>query len=185
MLRRFNNGNSCRISEIITADETWIYQYDPETKCQSSVWVFPDDDRPVKVERAKSVGKKMVLTFFAAGGHEATIPLEDQRTVTVQWYTTVALPQVFQKLWGKRPRAGLKAILLHHDHASAHTAHLTIDFPRGTPVQLLTHHPYSPDLAPCNFFMFPTVKVRLCGKRFSTPEDAVAAYQGKLCALDD
>ena len=141
MLRRFNNGTSRRISEIITGDETWIYQYDPETKRQSSVWVFPDDDRPVKVKRAKSVGKKMVLTFFAAGGHVATIPLEHQRTVTAQWYPTVALPQVFQKLWEKCPRTGLRDILLHHDNASAHTTHLTIDFLRGTPVQLLTHPP--------------------------------------------
>ena len=38
----------------------------------------------------------MVLTFFATGGRVATIPLEHQRTVTAQWYTTVALPQVLQ-----------------------------------------------------------------------------------------
>ena len=98
MLRRFNNGNSRRDSEIITGDETWICQCGPETKRHSSVWGFPNDDRPVKVKRAKSVGKKMVLTFFAAGGHVATMPPEHQRTVTAQWYTTVALPQVLQKL---------------------------------------------------------------------------------------
>ena len=92
MLQRFGTGNSRPVSEIITSDETWIYQYDPETKRQSSVWVFPEDDPPVKVKRAKSVGKKMVLTFFGTGGHVATIPLEHQRTVTAQWYTTVALP---------------------------------------------------------------------------------------------
>ena len=127
MILRFTNGNS----EIITGDETWIYQYDPETKHQSSVWVFPNDDRPVKVKRANSVGKKLVLTFFAAGDHVATISLEHQRTVTAQWYTTVALPQVFQKLREKRPRAGLRGILLHHDSASAHTTHLTMDFSKG------------------------------------------------------
>ena len=44
MLRRFNSGTSRRISEIITGDETWIYQYDPETKRYSSVWVFPNND---------------------------------------------------------------------------------------------------------------------------------------------
>ena len=53
MLQRFNNGNSRRDSEIIIGDETWIYQFDPETKHHSSVWVFPNDDRPVKVKRAK------------------------------------------------------------------------------------------------------------------------------------
>ena len=90
----------------------------------------------------------MVLPFFAAGGHVATIPLEHQRTVTAQWYTTVALPQVLQKLQEKHPRVGLSSILLHHDNASAHATHLTMDFLRGSPVQLLTDPPYSPDLAP-------------------------------------
>ena len=90
----------------------------------------------------------MVLIFFAAGGHVATIPLEHQTIVTAQLYTTVALPQVLQKLREKRPRAGLRGILLHHDNASVHATHLTIDFLRGTPVQLLTHPPYSLDLAP-------------------------------------
>ena len=148
MIRKFNNGNSRRDSEIITGDKTWIYQCYPETKRHSSVWVFPNDDRPVKVKRTKSVGKKMVLTFFAAGSHVATIPLEHQRTVTAQWYTTVALPQVLQKFREKRPRAGLRDFLLHHDNASAHATHFTMNFLRGTPVQLLSHPPYSPDLAP-------------------------------------
>ena len=146
MLRRFTNWNYRRDSEIITGDKTWICQCDPETKRHSSVWGFPNDDRPVKVKRAKNFGRKMVLTFFAAGGHVATIPLENQRTVTAQWYTTVALPQVLQKLREKRPRAGFSGILLHHDNTSAHVTHLTMDF--VTPVQLLSHPPYSPDLAP-------------------------------------
>ena len=38
-------------------------------KRHSSVRGFPNVDRPVKVKRAKSVGKKTVLTFFAAGAH--------------------------------------------------------------------------------------------------------------------
>ncbi|CAK1581132.1 unnamed protein product [Parnassius mnemosyne] len=37
---RFRNGASRRVSEIVTGDETWIYQYDPENKRQSSVWLY-------------------------------------------------------------------------------------------------------------------------------------------------
>ena len=35
MLKRFNNRDSRRVSDIVTGDETWIYQFDPETKRQS------------------------------------------------------------------------------------------------------------------------------------------------------
>ena len=185
MLVRFDGGNSRRVSDIVTGDETWIYQFDPETKRQSAVWIFPDDDLPTKVKRPRSVGKKMVATFFSKSGHVATIPLEEQRTVTANWYTTVCLPKVFEKLRERRPRTGLRGILLHHDNASAHTANATIQFLESTEVKLMTHPPYSPDLAPCDYFLFPSVKNRMRGKRFSSPEEAVVVYESELMGLEE
>ena len=35
--------------------------------------------------------------------------------------------------------------------------------------------PYSPDLAPSNFFLFPKMKERLAGKRFTNDEDLTDA----------
>ena len=32
MLRKFDRGRSPRVWGIVTGDETWVYQYDPETK---------------------------------------------------------------------------------------------------------------------------------------------------------
>ena len=95
ILKRFNNGDSRRVSDIVTGDETWIYPVDPETKRQSSVWIFPDEQPPTKVKRQRSFGKKMVATFFSTSSHLATVVLEDQRTVTAKWLTEVCLPQVF------------------------------------------------------------------------------------------
>lgn len=36
--------------------------------------------------------------------------------------------------------------------------------------QLLSHPPYSPDLAPYDFFLFPNMKKWLFGKKFTTNE---------------
>ena len=33
-------------------------------------------------------------------------------------------------------------------------------------IEVLGHPPYSPDLAPCDFFLFPTLKKILCGRQF-------------------
>ena len=32
MLRKFDGGRSPRVWDIVTGDETWVYQYDPDTK---------------------------------------------------------------------------------------------------------------------------------------------------------
>ena len=53
MRRKFDGGRSPRgrsprVRNIVTGDETWAYLYDPKTKQQSAVWVFPDENPPVK-----------------------------------------------------------------------------------------------------------------------------------------
>jgi len=40
--------------------------------------------------------------------------------------------------------------------------------------ELIPHPPYSPDLAPCDFFLFPNLKTWLGGKKFSSKEVIVA-----------
>ncbi|UYV64790.1 hypothetical protein LAZ67_3001980 [Cordylochernes scorpioides] len=41
------------MQKIITGDETWVYQYDPETKRQSSQWIERGEPKPKKARFAK------------------------------------------------------------------------------------------------------------------------------------
>ena len=52
------------LSHVITGDETWVYQYDLETKRQSTQWKTANSPRPKKFHRSKSRVKTMLLTFF-------------------------------------------------------------------------------------------------------------------------
>ena len=118
----------------------------------------------------------MIACFFAKFGHVATIPLEDRKTATADWYVNHCLLKVFQTRCKRRPRTGVRDLLLHHDNASAHTATVTLDFLAANDVQLVTHPPYSPDLAPCDRFLFPSVRRQLKGKQFQNAEDARAFF---------
>jgi len=42
------------LSKIITADESWCYGYNPETKQQSSQWKSASSPRPKKARQVKS-----------------------------------------------------------------------------------------------------------------------------------
>ncbi|CAH1974438.1 unnamed protein product [Acanthoscelides obtectus] len=144
-LDRFNSGNSKNVYSIVSGDESWIYCYEPENKRQSAVWVF-------QVIRSRSVSKNMVAKFVSKAGHIATIPLNEQRTVTADWYTTIWLPK--PKKQGK-----------------------TRQYLTEENVELLDHPPYSPDLSPNDFFTFPKIKNRLRDQRFQSPEEAVDAFK--------
>jgi hypothetical protein len=39
---------------------------------------------------------------------------------------------------------------------------------------VIPHPPYSPDLAPCDLFLFPKMKLKLKGRRFDTIEEIQA-----------
>ena len=44
--------------------------------------------------------------------------------------------------------------VLHHDNAPAHTAHSVREFLAKKNIPVFPHPPYSPDLAPCDFYLF-------------------------------
>jgi len=44
--------------------------------------------------------------------------------------------------------------VLHHDNAPAHTALSIREFLAKKNIPVLPHPPYSPDLAPCDFYLF-------------------------------
>ena len=70
MLKKFDGGRTSRVWDIVTGDETWMSQYDPETKQQSAVWVFPGEVPPVKFRLSKSVEKQMMACFFSKSAPE-------------------------------------------------------------------------------------------------------------------
>lgn len=75
LLKKYNRGDSKTVYNIYTSEESWIYAYDPETKHQSTVWVFQNEPNSTKVTCAKSTFKQMVACIFRINGHVATVPL--------------------------------------------------------------------------------------------------------------
>ena len=56
------------LGHVITGDETWVYQYDPEMKGQSAQWKTATSPRPNKFHQSKSRVKTMLLTFWMLKG---------------------------------------------------------------------------------------------------------------------
>ena len=60
---------------------------------------------------------------------------------------------------------------LHHDNAPAHRALSIQQFLARHRIPVVAHPPYSPDLAPADYFLFPKLKSALKGRRFETVEE--------------
>jgi len=75
--------------------------------------------------------------------------------------------------------------MLHHDSAPAHTLLLIRSYLAKRQTSVVPHLPYSPDLAPVDFFLFPKLKTTLKGCHFQTIEENQENVVRELCAFTD
>jgi len=143
------------MGQIITGNETWVYGYDPETKHQSSQWKSADSLRPKKARQMRSKMKVMLIVFFDMEGivHYEYVP--QGQTVNQQFYLQV-LKRLRLGVSRKRPqKRAAGAWAPHHDNAPAHTAHSMQVFLASHGIPVVQQPPYFPDMAPCDFWLFP------------------------------
>lgn len=173
MVKRVEFGRQCLslsrqrdwLSRIITCDETWISFYDPETKRQSSQWLpTSSTQQPHKLSKGFSCKKVMAIAFFDTQGMIYQHLVQENEKVNSLYYCQV-LRKLREHIWRKRPG---KKVILHHDNAPPHSAKITCDLVESFKWTTLPHPPYSPDLAPCDFYLFPCLKKHLKGKKFSS-----------------
>ena len=164
------NNDPGWMDKIITGDETWIYGYDPETKRQSSQWIVRGEPRPKKARMTKSKIKSLLVTFFDFKGivHQEFIP--EGRTVNQEVYIVI-LRNLREAIRQKRPekRAG-KNWILPHDNARPHTAISVLQYIAKNSTVLLPQPPYSPELAPNDFFLYQKLNLSLKGRHFESIE---------------
>jgi hypothetical protein len=66
------------------------------------------------------------------------------------------LRQLKENVWCKHPvKWQNNSWALHHDNTAGHTSLLVRQLLTSTKTSSIPHPPYSPDLTPCNFFLFP------------------------------
>ena len=71
----------------------------------------------------------------------------------------------------RHKRFAAKSWIMQVDKAPAHTVLSVWEFLASKQISMLEHPPYSPDLAPCNFFLFPLIKKHPKGTHFDDIED--------------
>jgi hypothetical protein len=115
----------------------------------------------------------MLIVSFDVKGivHCDFVPPNTTSTVNSNFYC-----DILRRLRENVPRKGLELWpnhnwLLHHDNAPAHTFLKTTEFVTNNNMVIGSRPPYSLDLAPCDFALFPKLKMKLKGLRFETVSD--------------
>jgi histone-lysine N-methyltransferase SETMAR len=102
------------------------------------------------------------LAFFDSKGPIYTNYVPRGTTVNGN-YIVEALGTFMKILRKKRPQMVAGDWLFHWDNAPVHTATKVTERLAARDIKLIEHPPYSLDLAPADYFLFPRIKRQLAG----------------------
>lgn len=179
-LALFNSNPKSFLGRFVTVDETWVHHFDPESKVQSKEWRHRGSPPPRKFRVQPSAGKIMATIFWDAEGILLIDYLERGQTITGQYYATL-ITQLRDSIKEKRKGKLSRGILFNQDNASVHKSLVALNAIHNAGFELMAHPPYSPDLAPSDFYLFPKLKECLRGNKFNSDDEVMTAVEEFFC----
>ena len=155
LLKTYKGCNSEVISNLLTCDETWVHMFEPQRRADNKQWKQKDQKRPCIAKRTISSKKMLHAMFFNSSGPVVQVPCPSSHTVTDRFDKNSVLKKMKEFYNKKRPSKGWSEVHLLHDNTSSHKCEVVKSFLASEKVKVLNHAPYSPDLSPCDFFLFP------------------------------
>ncbi len=149
--------------------------YEEQSKVESCQWLKKGMDRPLKAIWARSTKKTMMTVFFYACSILLVDFLPRNETMDSAYYCAL-LKKLKDRIRHQRPgiwKGGVDGETDHdyfllQDNTGMHTSIETIAFFGQQNIDLVAHPQYSPDLSPCDFWLFLLVKKHLRGRHFGT-----------------
>ncbi|XP_052756943.1 ATP-dependent DNA/RNA helicase DHX36-like [Galleria mellonella] len=123
--------------------------------------------------------RNKILFIFRGIVHKEFVP--PGKTVNQVYYCQV-LERLRKRVNRVRPDIARNWIL-HHDNAPCHTALSVSQYLASKGIAVLQQPPYSPDMSPCDFFLFPKTKSVVKGTHFESITDIQAAVTRVLADI--
>ena len=137
-----------------------MYGFDIEIKAQSCQGKCPEEPRLKKVHQVRANVKVLLTVFFDCNGvvHHEFLP--QGRTFNKEYYLEV-MCRLREAIRQKRTElCRNQSGILRHDKSPAHTSMLLCQFLAKNKTLIMPQPPYSPDLAPTDFFLFSKLKAQ-------------------------
>lgn len=164
------------LNQMITVDEIWVYWENIGTFNNKS-WRGEADEQLTSPRRTLTTKKHLATIFWDAKGLLLMDVLPRNQTINAARYCE-QLDKLVVAIQQKRRRlisTGYHNVHFQQDNATPHTAIITKEKLASLGFTVVPHPPYSPDLAPSDFFyLFSPLKHHLSGKCFENEAEVTA-----------
>nr|APL98298.1 putative DD34D transposase [Bactrocera tryoni] len=156
------------LKRIVTGDEKWVVYKNVKRKRSWS----KKDEPAQTTSKADSHQKKVMLSvWWDFKGIVYFELLPDNTTINSEVYCD-QLDKLSDALKQKRPELiNRKGVVFHQDNARPHTSLMTRQKLLQLEWDVLPHPPYSPDLAPSDYYLFRSLQNFLDGRTFTSNQD--------------
>ncbi|CAF3823307.1 unnamed protein product [Rotaria sp. Silwood1] len=156
-LEKFESG-AWRLCDVITGGDSWFYHKHIGGKSSNSAWVSRNDPSPTVVRQSPYVPKTLMSIFFKSTGPVFIHHVEGGQTINHRYYIDNCLEPLIDNIKRQRPTCGVQGIKLHYDNGRPHVHKEVTNYLESEGITIIKHPPYSPDLAPCGFWLFDFIK---------------------------
>jgi AraC-like DNA-binding protein len=167
MLQALAKHNRSHFHFLFTADESWIfYTYNSRT-----IWVESWDDAH--------------RFFFNGTGDDKMAILPPGQKMNGTYFMEYVLGPLTEVCYPESTKSHERRVMVHFGNAPIHNTGGVQEQLTNLGFTRMEHPPDSPDLAPCDFYLFGAMKENFSGQRFERVDElffAVEAFLGGLSA---
>jgi histone-lysine N-methyltransferase SETMAR len=173
MLAELEMHRASNFHFLYTGDESWLFYHYDQQHMWAASWEEVDD-----LERPSHHQKKTMLTVFFNGTGQFFMNLMPPREkMNSKYFEREIIQNLGILCYPNRRQPHARQATLHFDNAPIHNTKLVSGSLDLLGFKRLDHPPYSPDLAPCDFFLFGYVKERLNGCSFESADELFQAVE--------
>jgi hypothetical protein len=164
---------------LITGDESWI----PLTHPPGPHWIPVEEEPPELPKQGVGTEKQMLTVFWGVERMYGIYYLDQKKTMNSEEFKNTVLIPLRRSL----SACGLTrktTVFIHMDNAPAHRSKTTSAWLKGNGFSAVMHPARSPDLAPCDFYLFGWLKRQLRGCTFRNVDEMQRTVTGLLRSID-
>jgi hypothetical protein len=128
-----------------------------------------------QVQKASHITKKLMVTvFFNGTGLRMIDILPQNQKIDAQYFSEYVIPSLVSICYPTVRTCRRRKCVVHFDKAPIDNSKVVIDKLDEENLKGMPHPAYSPDLSPCDFFVFGYLKDKLIDQQYTTPEELFA-----------
>ncbi len=148
-----------RLYDLIIGNECWFRHKQFGRKILHKTWVSIRDLPSTVVRESRFASRTLFSIFFKSTGPMLIRRIERDQTIDHHYYMNQCLRPLIDEIKRQRPPYETRGIKIHYDNGRPYVHEDVSNYLKSKGLTIIPHPTNSPDLSPCDFWLFDLIKI--------------------------